>query len=832
MLDRALNALRDVSIAVHAMRAPLAIGIIAFFVLSGPAQVREIYLIIARSFGDIPVQALFAYCSLILLAFFLASASRSLGRANRHMAERAARRASSQVFRVLPIVIGCLPLLGACLGLYRSLVSILTPTTRSAIDTIASLKSQEMVGRSIDRLLAASAPNVPIPVGLDLEKLNKRIAFTVEPSILNLPSVVTETATGIYCGIALCVFAGMALAIYFARAKDLSTLESRDHAFHPIVSGGIALSFIALTAATAAQYLNAGVDNAIDYTAIPRLLGTLTLLNLCLMCLVFLATVLTRWTDRHSIPLITPLLALALVFSIANWNDNHDVRIVESAPEEVAARFLGKRDQLASVSEAFHAWYLSRPEAYRKKFQGKPYPVYVVAAQGGGMYASNMAGIALARLYDLCPAIRHHLFAISGVSGGSVGAGYLAALLHSAGAEDSPADTCGMEPKGAGAGPIEQKITEILAEDFLSPVAASFFFPDLLQRFLPVPVEAFDRARAFEAGLEQTWSKIMKAKGNPLREPLWKIWSPAGNVPVLFFNATIVESGRQVAISPVSIARTSSPSDTTLRSLHETIGLEAIQDVSLSTAMSLSARFPLVMPAGYIATTKRKVRLVDGGYYENSGIETATSIIQRISGKNCPELRQLACPQDGHGSQGNAPFAFRTIILSDFDGWRDLYEADGFFEAEPGGLNEVLSPLRAMLNTRTSRAESIVSNLTSYKVLGYGSDKTTPVAIPILVNQRLYNLPLGWQISKEVQEIISAQVGDPMLCVRTSEADFNDVILEIAQVERGFQLIAADQAKRPFKERRYESPFIEILRKLQQNHCALFETLALDGLLD
>jgi len=42
----------------------------------------------------------------------------------------------------------------------------------------------------------------------------------------------------------------------------------------------------------------------------------------------------------------------------------------------------------------------------------------------------------------------------------------------------------------------------LLRTDFLAPVAASLLCPDLLQRFIPVSIEPFDRARAFEAGLE------------------------------------------------------------------------------------------------------------------------------------------------------------------------------------------------------------------------------------------------------------------------------------------------------------------------------------------
>jgi hypothetical protein len=74
------------------------------------------------------------------------------------------------------------------------------------------------------------------------------------------------------------------------------------------------------------------------------------------------------------------------------------------------------------LRDAFLAWLqVRRPaiEAYRKK--GKTYPVIVVAAQGGGVYAAYHSALSLARLYDSCPEVVDHIFVLSGVSGGALG---------------------------------------------------------------------------------------------------------------------------------------------------------------------------------------------------------------------------------------------------------------------------------------------------------------------------------------------------------------------------------------------------------------------------
>jgi len=55
-------------------------------------------------------------------------------------------------------------------------------------------------------------------------------------------------------------------------------------------------------------------------------------------------------------------------------------------------------------------------------------------------------------------------------------------------------------------------------------------------------------------------------------------------------------------------------------------------DIPLSTAATLSARFPLISPYGALPGDDPKrpsERLVDGGYFENDGVTTAFEISTR-----------------------------------------------------------------------------------------------------------------------------------------------------------------------------------------------------------
>ena len=93
--------------------------------------------------------------------------------------------------------------------------------------------------------------------------------------------------------------------------------------------------------------------------------------------------------------------------------------------------------------------------------------------------------------------------------------------------------------------------------------------------------------------------------------------------------------------------------------------------------MSLSARFPLVMPAGLLATPAKRVRLVDGAYFDNSGIEAAELIVGQLQGSICTTEHNVDfsnCVDSRPGATG--AFAFRSIVLTDFDNQREAYRFD------------------------------------------------------------------------------------------------------------------------------------------------------------
>ena len=148
------------------------------------------------------------------------------------------------------------------------------------------------------------------------------------------------------------------------------------------------------------------------------------------------------------------------------------------------------------------------------------------------------------------PAFSSHLFAISGVSGGSIGASVYASLLQQVDLNFEPGScsrTKGSKLSYSDAGEI------FLTNDLLSPLMSGLLFTDFSQKFIPVPIEALDRSRVHELGIERTWDafvdelkkekRITKPGPNPLRQRYLAHWNARNHIPALVLNTTDVATG-------------------------------------------------------------------------------------------------------------------------------------------------------------------------------------------------------------------------------------------------------------------------------------------------
>jgi hypothetical protein len=434
--------------------------------------------------------------------------------------------------------------------------------------------------------------------------------------------------------------------------------------------------------------------------------------------LVFAATgwiaggsVLDVFGMRKRVPAFFALFALAVLFS--PLNDNHAVRTLERAPPAPPA--LG-----ALLAE----WMRQQPA------NAKQYPIFLVDAEGGGIRAAWWTASVLGEIQGTRPDFGRELFSLSGVSGGSLGSAVFAALLA--------------EQRAGRALIAKQAAQKMLGEDFLAPVVAAMLYPDLLQRLLPFPVPHFDRARALEQAWERAWRDAVPGSDR-FAEAMDRLREGAGWAPLLFLNATWVETGKRIVASQAAIT----PAD--FIDAEDAQAFFAPRSLRLSTAAHMSARFTYVSPAGTLEKDGRTYgRVVDGGYFENSGATTTLEIALAINAMADdpdadPRWRRIR-PIVIHIS--NEPLNPRYPPET-------LARAAEHPRIAPGRwMPELLSPLWTLLSTRGARGtfarETLRWHVGDGNFFHFGLCREST------------NVPLGWALSSSTRRNMESQLaGEP-----------------------------------------------------------------------
>lgn len=428
---------------------------------------------------------------------------------------------------------------------------------------------------------------------------------------------------------------------------------------------------------------------------------------------------------RLRIPVFFTLLALAVVFS--RWNDNHAVRTL-SEPQPAA----GQREDLRKALRSWMSRQQIRPVSAKDKV-----PMYFVNAEGGGIRAAYWAVTVLGEIQKRNPRFADQLFSLSGVSGGSLGASVFVALLveQRAPGGSSPCLSGATSPNRF---EVKCKAQDILGEDFLSPVVASMLYPDLAQRFFFWPVERVDRARSLEQSWERAW-RLHVPGTNRFAEPLDRLLSDKAHwTPALFLNATWVETGKRLIASNVQIAPRDAEAVEDFVDTEDAQRFFAPRSLALSTAAHMSARFTYVSPAGTLVKDgKVHGRVVDGGYFENSGATTTLEILKTID-QLAEEDKQWERVEPIVIHISNEP----VNPSAGPDTLQAAPENPG--TAPHRWLNEVLSPLWTLLNTRGARGayarETVRWHVGPDNFLHFG------------LCRRSANVPLGWVLSRTTRE--------------------------------------------------------------------------------
>jgi hypothetical protein len=677
----------------------LLVGLFAFALLAAPAQVVELYRI-THADGDFIEPLRLIVALFVMAAALWSTAELVLAMSARRIAEL---QEIGPFARVFPFLLASLPFIGAAIGHFLARPEDLNPKASAAFEQAGS----PWLGAAQD---------------------------------------LAETL-GIRLPIWTAVLAVLSIAILAIGLRRRNVAQAERWARWSLRAERPRAIVIVLCIILATDLLF-----VISPVVVPRLVGTFLLAALFVLATAINAALLTTLSNHWRVPLIPLLIGAAILFSAFDLNDDHHLRNI---PDGAVAG-----DHL--LQGQFKAWYESRPDHAR---YGTDYPVYIVSAQGGGIYAAYQAAVTLARIQDRCPVFKDHVFVISGVSGGSVGAALFASLLPPTPTAEVngsiPPTLCrDMYKLHPRAGPLEQKAATSLLDDHLSPLVAGTFFPDFTQRFLPFAIPGFDRARFLETSLEISSANVADGAAG-LGGSLRASWTPTGSRPALMLNTTDAGSGLRFTLSPLIVDSGATDTNRTLRSYPL---YRAGADMRLSTAAVTSARFPWVTPAATISNDLigqdgMNIRLVDGGYVDNSGVETALDMIDALSGywsvqRKAADGRLLPKPH----------FILLAITTSDVPERTSL------------AMGETAEPIRALLSTRTSRA--VIALDRAKQRMPYKTVDGLPGVLagrmrlsdarPISLSGRFYDLPLGWRLSARTADMIGQQSGDLRNCVATA----------------------------------------------------------------
>lgn len=227
--------------------------------------------------------------------------------------------------------------------------------------------------------------------------------------------------------------------------------------------------------------------------------------------------------------------------------------------------------------------------------------VIVVAANGGGIQAAAWTARVLTGLCEDLPGhFSRSVRFVSAVSGGSVGAMHFVNAYGRGGSRES-----------------FDSVLDQPMESSLDDIAWGLVYPDFWRLFCPPLVKWWMMGRG--RALEEAWERRDESLADGLAE--WEYSVRTGKRPAVVFNATLAEMGVRLLSSTAPLEE-----DRGLKESHRArLNFQTLypgHDLSIATAVRLSATFPYVSPATRADVPGPQPHVVDGGYFDNFGMST------------------------------------------------------------------------------------------------------------------------------------------------------------------------------------------------------------------
>lgn len=331
----------------------------------------------------------------------------------------------------------------------------------------------------------------------------------------------------------------------------------------------------------------------------------------------------------------TPVFVFSFVWltlsGLASTGASNDVPIIQSADSE--------RDRSVTVEDVWARW-ADRNTVPASGNQALP--LVFIASSGGGIRAAAWTAYVMDCVFsdtldiDECVAAREgasSIVVMSGVSGGSLGlATWTGSILDETGQLDE-----------------DDWVKTRLGDDHLASTMAWLLLVDTPRSFIGFGPSIRDRAEIMELSWEEAWSS--EGDTGHLSEGVFEQWHRYRQLPLMLFNGTSVNDPCRFNASVLSsTAHAAGDTCTSLGAFEgKTAGIDGSvalaatqdlgdylcpdQDIKVSTAAMLSARFPVITPSGRVGGNlsecgdeRREAFVVDGGYLDGSGAGTISEL--------------------------------------------------------------------------------------------------------------------------------------------------------------------------------------------------------------
>lgn len=467
--------------------------------------------------------------------------------------------------------------------------------------------------------------------------------------------------------------------------------------------------------------------------------------------------IMGRPTGPSRPPVIALLVALT---AITPWLLHlHTVRVIEAdLPER------------KNLSAYFQEW----AKACAPK-EGPVRPI-IVTVSGGASRAAVWGAQVLQDVEEASQPGGPAVFAVSSVSGGSLGvAAYMALLAAMKDDERCAADSRDSRRKQAGL------LAEApLGDDLLSALLAGWLAVDIprsllgpfaavIRVFVGEQPRGGDRAeaieRAFEVMWARPWTDVPRIR---LDEPFLSLFYNGKELrpgmPLWISNGTEVTSGSRLLTVPFD------SSEWPFRASRDVLALIGA-DVPISTAINNTARFPYLEPSGELL--ERKIRkdgswslwgrlcdqfrvcaagateIIDGGYFENEGLQTALDLAGwlRVKGKEALGGREVWPIIVQATADGAATLTLKHVVR---------WESPPDDPAEPVRVSpsfQILAPISGLYNVRSGHSavllreakERLQTDFVHFMLPGIGGR----------------DVPLNWVLSRETVSRIREATSKP-----------------------------------------------------------------------